>query len=141
MTTGVVIHQQYLYFGTFRGKLYKVKKSDGEPPGILWQNGTGISVNDELLYAPTIGAGGLIYIGNSDSRPLLQFINPATGRVTRSIGSREAFSGHPAIGLDGTLYIGTTNGTIFAVWTESPGLANSPWPRGLHDNLNTSRAQ
>ncbi|TNE44198.1 MAG: hypothetical protein EP343_31080 [Deltaproteobacteria bacterium] len=139
VSTAIVIHQTYLYFGTFRGKLFKVSKSTGEPANLLWKNGTTISVNDELRYAPTVGAGGLVYIGSVDAtNPEIQFVNPTRGKVERSFGGREPFSGHPAIAQDGTLYVGTTGGTIIALWTDSPGLANSPWPRGLRDNQNTS---
>ncbi len=139
VTTTVVIHQSFLYFGTFGGKLYKVTKSDAKPANILWANGVTISVNDEITFAPTIGAGGLVYIASIDSTdPEIQFINPTRGKVERSVTSREPFAGHPAIGKDGTLYVGTNGGTIFAVWTDSLGLANSPWPRGLRDNRNSS---
>lgn len=139
VTTAVVLHDSFLYFGTFRGKLFKVRKSDGEPANLLWKSGTTISVNDELRYAPTVGAGGLVYIGSVDSsNPEIQFINPTRGKVERSFGGREPFSGHPAIAKDGTMFVGTTGGTIIALWTDSPGLANSPWPRGLRNNQNTS---
>lgn len=139
VNTAVVIDQNFLYFGTFRGKLFKVNKSDGEPANILWKPGVTVSVNDELRYAPTVGAGGLVYIASIDSsNPEIQFINPTRGQVERSFGTREPFSGHPAIAKDGTLFVGTTGGTIVAIWTDSPGLANSPWPRGLCNNQNTS---
>lgn len=139
VNTAVVIHQSFLYFGTFRGKLFKVNKSDGEPSNILWKEGVTISVNDELRYAPTVGAGGLVYIASVDSsNPEIQFINPTRGQVERSFGTREPFSGHPAIAKDGTLFVGTTGGTLIAIWTDSLGLANSPWPRGLANNQNTS---
>ena len=45
-----------------------------------------------------------------------------------------------AIDLDGTIYLGTTSGTLYALPGLSSGLANSPWPKYRHDNQNTGRA-
>ena len=34
----------------------------------------------------------------------------------------------PAIGSDGTVYVGSNDNKLYAIKTESKGLANSPWP-------------
>jgi len=44
----------------------------------------------------------------------------------------------PAIGSDGTVYIGSNDGCLYAM--EGSGtLASSPWPKFCHDNQNTGR--
>jgi len=34
----------------------------------------------------------------------------------------------PAIGSDGTVYVGSDDNKIYAIKTDSKGLAKSPWP-------------
>ena len=51
-------------------------------------------------------------------------------RETRSLSS-------PAIGADGTIYVGSEDGKLYAIYSSSPGLANSPWPMFHHDLKHT----
>ena len=142
VTTAIVIHGSSLYFGSFNGKLYKANASDGKKSsGPNWDAGLSITISGSIDYAPTIGASGIIYLG--DSRPSLEAYSPFNGKVQWAVGtaSRTPFTGHPIISSDGTLYLGTEQGTLFAVWTESPGPANSPWPRGQGNNQSTSTQQ
>jgi len=46
----------------------------------------------------------------------------------------------PAIGTDGTLYIGSNNGKVYAIRTNSKGLAKSPWPMFGQNARHTGRA-
>ena len=50
----------------------------------------------------------------------------------------------PNRGPDGTLYFSlsdTTSGSVIALITDSSGLAHQGWPKGFHDNRNTSNFQ
>ena len=51
----------------------------------------------------------------------------------------ENISGGPAIGNDGTLYIGVTSEKLIAINTDCGGVANSPWPMSMHDARHTGR--
>ena len=44
---------------------------------------------------------------------------------------------HIALSNDGTLYIANSDGCLYAIETDSPGLANSPWPKFQKNNRNT----
>lgn len=47
----------------------------------------------------------------------------------------------PTLAADGTLYLATTDGVLYAVQTASQGLMNSPWPKYQHDASNSGRSQ
>ncbi len=49
-------------------------------------------------------------------------------------------SSSPAIGPDGTVYVGCSDGYVYAVYSTSLGLADSPWPMFHHDVRHTGRA-
>jgi len=123
--------------GTFK---WKIETSGGYP--VIDSNGT-IYVNSDSLYAvnpdgtkkwtlqcgggpPTIGSDGILYTGSCA-------INPnGTIEWNSQIGG-----GPPAIASDGTIYVGSDDGKLYAIYSESSGLANSPWPKIHHDNRNT----
>ena len=42
---------------------------------------------------------------------------------------------------DGIIYFGSSDGNLYAVYSESVGLADSPWPKYMHDNRNTGNVQ
>ena len=45
----------------------------------------------------------------------------------------------PAIGSDGTIYVGSYDGYLYAIFGNSGGLANTPWPMFHHDLQHTGR--
>ena len=45
----------------------------------------------------------------------------------------------PAIGSDGTVYVGSGDGKLYAIKTESLGLAKSPWPMRGQNARHTGR--
>jgi hypothetical protein len=45
-----------------------------------------------------------------------------------------------AIGSDGTVYVGSDDKKLYAIKTESHGLAKSPWPMRGQNPLHTGRA-
>ena len=46
----------------------------------------------------------------------------------------------PAIGSDGTVYVGSEDHKLYAIKTDSKGLAKSPWPMRGQNPLHTGRA-
>ena len=46
----------------------------------------------------------------------------------------------PAIGSDGTVYIGSSDKKLYAIKTDSKGLAKSPWPMRGQNARHTGRA-
>ena len=45
----------------------------------------------------------------------------------------------PAIGSDGTVYVGSYDKKLYAIKTDSLGLAKSPWPMRGQNPLHTGR--
>ena len=45
----------------------------------------------------------------------------------------------PAIGSDGTVYVGSDDEKLYAIKTDSKGLAKSPWPMRGQNPLHTGR--
>ena len=67
-----------------------------------------------------------------DSKPTPQVINQ-TSKVKVGTPIWEFETGHgvvssPAIGSDGTVYVGSRDKKLYAIKTDSKGLARSPWP-------------
>ena len=48
-------------------------------------------------------------------------------------------SSSPAIGSDGTLYVGSEDKRLYAIKTDSKGLAKSPWPMRGQNAQHTGR--
>ncbi|MCH2378474.1 MAG: PQQ-binding-like beta-propeller repeat protein [Pedosphaera sp.] len=46
----------------------------------------------------------------------------------------------PAIGSDGTVYVGSSDNKLYAIKTDSKGLAKSPWPMRGQNAEHTGRA-
>ena len=46
----------------------------------------------------------------------------------------------PTIGSDGTVYVGSADNKLYAIKTDSKGLANSPWPMRGQNAQHTGRA-
>jgi hypothetical protein len=46
----------------------------------------------------------------------------------------------PAIGSDGTVYVGSADNKLYAIKTDSKGLAKSPWPMLGQNAQHTGRA-
>ena len=51
-----------------------------------------------------------------------------------------AVNSSPAIGSDGTVYVGSVKGNLYAIKTDSKGPAKSPWPMRGQNAQHTGRA-
>jgi serine protease len=86
--------------------------------------------------SPAIGSDGTIYVG---SYHYLYAINP-NGTEKWKFQAGDAVYSSPAIGSDGTIYVGSRDSYLYALNSDSMGLADSNWPKFRHDNQNTGRA-
>ncbi|TKJ43276.1 cell surface protein [candidate division TA06 bacterium B3_TA06] len=97
---------------------------------------------------PAIGSNGIIYFGATDYKGrkvgnmrqvnYLYAVTPEGERKWRYKTGGEIKSS-PAIDLDGTVYVGSLDSCVYAIRSDSKGLADSPWPKFQHDNQNTGR--
>lgn len=130
-----------IYVGSFDTKFYAVNPDGTEK----WHLATDESIGSfQHSDSPAIGADGMIYITASDTatftfKKFLYAIDP-NGSVQWRFYA-DAISGPPAIANDGTVYVGSYGGTLYAINSNSKGLANSPWPRFRHDNRGTGNMQ
>ena len=108
-----------------------------------WEFRTGEVVNS----SPAIGSDGTVYVatGQSDGfatevseNGALYALNGATGTKKWEFRPGGRLKSSPAIGSDGTVYLGST-AYVYAIATLSKGLAKSPWPKFRANNLNTGK--
>lgn len=91
---------------------------------------------NEPVTTPAIGSDGTIYVGSQDT--YLYAINP-DGSLKWRYEAGAPIMSHLTIGSNGAIYF-CTSYHLYAVKSESGGLANSPWPKYQHDNQNTGCA-
>ncbi len=90
-----------------------------------------------LVFSPTLGFDGTIYLSDQDG--VIYALNTNGEERWKFQASGEIWY-PPVIASDGTIYFGSTDGYLYAIYSDSRGLANSPWPKFQHDNQNTGRA-
>ncbi|MBA7620320.1 hypothetical protein ES703_27666 [subsurface metagenome] len=86
--------------------------------------------------SPAIGADGTIYVGSGFN---LLAVNPDGSLKWTCWLNGSLYGQSPAIGSDGTIYIGC-GGILYAIYGESGGLADTPWPMFHRDLSRTGRA-
>jgi len=92
-------------------------------------------IHAENHSAPVLGSDGTIYILAEEK---LVALSPE-GQQLWELPLPGSCGGSPALTPDGTLYIPTIEGVLYAVQTASHGLMQSPWPRYQHDLSNSGR--
>ncbi|RLJ01815.1 MAG: hypothetical protein DRP11_03845, partial [Candidatus Aenigmatarchaeota archaeon] len=105
--------------------------------------------NGDAASSPTIGKNGTIYVGSSDyyrypsANDHLYAIHPdGTLKWKYQIEQKQrGIYSPPVIVENGTIYFGATDYYLYALHTESQGLADSPWPIFGHDVRHTGRAE
>ena len=114
--------------------------ADKKKPGtVLWEFRTGGSVSS----SPAIDSDGTVYVGSWDDK--LYAINGKTGDKLWEFETRYRVRSSPAIGSDGTVYVGSLGlgpfgSKLYAIKTDSKGLAKSPWPMRGQNAQHTGRA-
>ena len=89
-----------------------------------------------MSSSPTIGSDGTVYVGTSLN---LYAINGKSGVKLWEFQTRGYVRSSPAIGSDGTVYVGSYDNKLYAIKTDSKGLAKSPWPMRGQNPLHTGR--
>jgi outer membrane protein assembly factor BamB len=130
-TSPVIASDGTVFAVTLEGLLYAFT-SDGT---LKWKFQLPKSTNGELHAAPLLGSDGIIYL-LAEQR--LIALSPE-GRLLWALPLQGSFGGSPALAPDGTLYIATIDGVIYAVQTASRGLMQSAWPKYQHDSSNSGR--
>ena len=62
------------------------------------------------------------------------------GTVLWEFETGDSVHSSPAIGSDGTVYVGSDDKKLYAIKTDSKGLAKSPWPMRGQNAQHTGRA-
>ncbi len=124
----VIANDGTIYAG---GSKLSALSPEGE---LLWEYDCGSNIEN----TPLIGSDGVIYVGtqngkvcavNSDGTEKWEF--PALVNIG-------AIASSPSMTIDGTLYVTSYDSRLYAIKTESQGLANSPWPKRNLNDSNTS---
>jgi len=121
-----------VYIGSWDDKLYAINP-DGTKK---WEFQTGGNVSS----SPAIGDDGTVYLGSYDDK--LYAINP-NGTKKWEFRTEGDIESSPTIGTDGMVYFGSTVSAsspdykLYALYSESFGLANSPWPKFQSNIKNT----
>ena len=139
-----------VYVGSDDKKLYAINGKTGVK---LWEFETGgHSLRrvrlDKKLYPQDWGqafeTGGLMAIGwhgtsgqrTKSSMPSMARLGSSYGNLKREVSCVSS----PAIGSDGTVYVGSNDNKLYAIKTESKGPAKSPWPMFGQNAQRTGRA-
>ncbi len=102
-----------IYVSTSAGELYALSPEDGSK---LWDSPALGPVND---ITPAVG---------SDDSSVYAFNADRTQKWNSPFGTGDSIFSSPAIGDDGTVYIGSDDGFLYALEGNSGGLAESAWP-------------
>ncbi len=98
---------------------------------LRWEFITG----DAVRSSPAIGSDGTVYVGSYDKK--LYAINGKSGVKLWEFKTGDVVYSSPAIGSDGTIYVGSDK--LYAIKTDSKGLAKSPWPMRGQNARHTGR--
>jgi outer membrane protein assembly factor BamB len=85
--------------------------------------------------SPVLGSDGTIYV--LVARKLVA-LSPAGKQIWELPLSADS-PVPPTLAMDGTIYVGTSDGVVYAVRTASKGLMNSSWPKYQRDLANSGR--
>ncbi|MDK2886082.1 MAG: hypothetical protein PWP54_640 [Thermosipho sp. (in: thermotogales)] len=128
-TSPVIDEDGTIYVGSWDDYLYAIN-----PDGTLkWKFNTGTGI----FHTPVIGSNGIIYV---IAYRYLYALNE-DGTLLWKFSDFKGASSWPSVFLlslsnDGTLYVSDYE-SLYAIETDSQGLANSPWPKFQKNNRNT----
>jgi len=101
----------------------------------IWEFETRTAVES----SPAIGSDGTVYVGSGIFYKKLYAINGKTGVKLWEFQTGDRVWSSPAIGPDGTVYVGSYDRKLYAIKTDSKGLAKSPWPMFRQNARHTGR--
>ena len=120
------------HFGDDYGDPTTLKLHAVDPAGAaLWANPFAM-LGFTWDASPAIGADGNLYVATLDT---LYCVNGQDGTEEWSFAFEGAAQG-TTIGYDGSVYF-LTGAALYALCSESGGLADSAWPKGMHGSKNT----
>ena len=102
---------------------------------VFWEFETGGSVSS----SPAIGADGTIYVGSGLLDEKVYALGGKTGVKLWEFKTGDVVYSSPAIGSDGAVYVGSQDKKLYAIKTDSKGLAKSPWPMRGQNARHTGR--
>lgn len=118
---------------------------DGMTGTNKWQYNTG----SWMMASPVIGSEGVVYIsspgvlelmGNNTLQPKLFALNGSSGgKLWEFLISGKTVVSSAVIDKNGALYVGSTDGVLYAINTDSKGISKSAWPMFGHDPQRTRR--
>jgi outer membrane protein assembly factor BamB len=106
--TPVVDDDGIIYYGTILSQVYALDPVQPDPDNIIpkWLK-TVDEIGVSIMASPSVGKNGNIYIGNDSND--FYCLDKNNGDILWSIPLNGVISSAPAIGIDGTLFIGTQN--------------------------------
>ena len=131
-----------VYIGSTDHKLYAINGKSGVKK---WEFETGGSV----WSSPAIGSDGTVYVGSFDKKVYALDGQTGTKKWEFETGEWKNYFGRtvrgvsssPAIGSDGTVYVGSHDKKLYALKTASKAPANSPWPMRGQNARHTGRVK
>jgi outer membrane protein assembly factor BamB len=107
------------------------------PSGTLKWNTALSSFSGMRLNTPSVGADGSIFFVSGNTGVL--YALDSEGNIKWTVETDGTAAGNPTISPDGTLYF-VSSPDLYAINTDSGGLADSPWPMYMHDPQHTGNA-
>ena len=111
--------------------------AEKKPGTVLWV----FETEGPIESSPVIGADGTVYVGThrKEGDNKIYALDGKTGAKKWELKTGDQGRSSPAMGADGTLYIGSKDKKIYAIKTDSKGLAKSPWPMRGQNARHTGR--
>jgi len=122
-TTPVIGLDNMIYICTNDDYLYAINRNGN----VKWKK----QFYDAHKYCPVIGSKGTIYVIAGTA---LQALNP-DGTIKWTFESSHTIHSNPVIAADGTIIFKSYD-RVYAIYTQSTGLADSPWPKFGKNNQN-----
>jgi len=130
INSSLIIGQDGVIYGTSSNYLLYAFNPNGTKK---WQFQIDSSYSTNESSTPAIGSNGILYVGLGDT---FFAINPDESIKWEFNLAGPISSSSPAIAPDGTIYFNSWGGKFYAIYSESSGLANSPWPKFRGNNQN-----
>lgn len=126
ITNATVDADGTIYVGSYDGYLYALNADGTEK----WKFETG----NHVFTSALIGKNGNLYFTSIDD---YVYAITSDGELRWRFKTAGDLILSPAMDEQGRLYLGTDRGLFYALQTDSPGMAETPWPKFRQNNTNT----